>query len=389
MATYNSRILTLLTFSVISVSCSLNSPKIHDRYLASTAILDQNGKELGREVIPPEETAATEEILKLVKQGYAHHSSRSGNDPARRIIHGKHHGCVQADFRVNSDLPKKLRHGIFLPGARFPAWVRLSNGSGETNHDSRPDGRGLAIKLMKVDGEKLGNEKHTQDLLLQNAPNFFAADVASYVSFMKFAAYPGMKGVSEFLSSANIKTHRDRKAIGILVKSGTSIKNPLTAEYYSALPQRLGPYAMKLRARPCKGQVAPDSGLFQRFDKNFLSEVMTKHLKKRDACIEIAVQVQTDASLMPIEDATVIWDQKKSPFISVAEVRIPAQEFNSERRKDFCENISYSPWNSINDHRPLGGLNRVRRAVYEHSQGHRHHLNHQSKSEPNPDETYE
>lgn len=351
------------------------------------ASVDSKGRVLGEEVIPPTEEAATKEILELVKAGY---SKPKPADPTLRIIHAKQHGCVRAEFKINSDIPEKFRHGIFSePGAVYPAWARLSNGAGKAQHDSMPDARGLAIKLMNVDGPKLADEKETQDLLLQSSPIFFAADVAAYVKFMKFSAKGGAAGVGDLIRSVNIKDPNDRREIKLLVTdSAANIKNPLTAEYFSALPQKLGPHAMKMKAAPCAPK-GPEAGLRDKLKKNFLNEVMTEQLAKSDACIELSIQLQTDAVEMPIENATVKWDPSLSPFVSVAKLYIPKQNFSSERRQEFCQHISFNPWHSIEAHRPLGGLNRVRKLVYEHSQKYRLNLNNQQRSEPQASEMHE
>jgi hypothetical protein len=343
--------------------------------------------QLGQEVIPPEEAEATKEILELVAHGYSHY--KPTEPPAGRIIHHKEHGCVKAEFKILKDLPQNLRYGVFAESKTYPAWVRVSNGSGARQHDSIPDARGLAIKLMDVDGEKLLDEKKTQDFLLQSAPNFFAKDVADYVKFMKQSADPGLKGVAEMIKDINLRDNSDRKSVAILARSGDLPKNPLTANYYSALPQRLGPLAMKLHARPCPDAKAPEASLTARLKKNFLKDVMEQQLSEKDACIELLVQVQTDAVKMPIENAMVTWDPALSPFVPVAQIHIPKQAFTSEKRRDFCENISFTPWHSLEAHRPLGGLNRVRKLVYGHSQSHRHKLNNQKSFEPVSGEIYE
>jgi hypothetical protein len=33
----------------------------------------------------------------------------------------------------------------------------------------------------------------------------------------------------------------------------------------------------------------------------------------------------------------------------------------------FVENLSWNPWNALSEHRPLGGINRARKVVYEDS----------------------
>ncbi|WPU63826.1 catalase family protein [Peredibacter starrii] len=373
---------SLSTLAVL-VSCS----HVNKREVAS---VDSNGKKLGVEVVPPTEEAATKEVLALVKASY--NKPQPGNSYALRIIHGKQHGCVRGEFKINSDIPEKYRFGVFAePGSTFPAWARLSNGSGKKQHDSMPDARGLAIKLMEVKGAKLADEKGTQDLLFQSKPVFFASDVQAYVKFMKFTAKGGAGGVGDLIKSTNLMDPKDRKGIQILATgSADHIKNPLTAEYFSALPQRLGSHqAMKMKAYPCPPKNGPEAGLKDQMKKDYLNMIMTEHLASSDACVEVAIQLQTDAEKMPIEDATVAWDPALSPFVPVAQLIIPKQSFSSEKRQDFCEHLAFNPWHSIEAHRPIGGLNRVRKLVYEHSQHFRHDLNNQRRSEPQANESYE
>ncbi len=100
------------------------------------------------------------------------------------------------------------------------------------------------------------------------------------------------------------------------------------------------------------------------------------------------VQFQTDAEAMPVEDATVEWDEAASPFRKVATVRIPAQSFDSPAQMEFCENLAFNPWRSLAEHRPLGGLNRARKDLYAELAGFRHERNQVSYSEPTGDETF-
>jgi hypothetical protein len=97
---------------------------------------------------------------------------------------------------------------------------------------------------------------------------------------------------------------------------------------------------------------------------NYLREAMTKHLASQDACFDFKIQLQTDAVKMPIEDPTVEWDEQESPYVKVATIRIPAQNFNTEERKCFDEKQSFSPWHTLPEHQPLGGVNRARKRIY-------------------------
>jgi hypothetical protein len=360
-----------------------NCSQISNRNVASHKILDQNGLELAKEVIPADEEESTKQIISLIGEGYAHYNPKDLKPAAHRIIHGKEHGCVEATFKVKENIPKDLQYGIFSKlGTSFQSWIRFSNGSGRPQHDGMPDARGLAIKLVNLENE----EVQSQDFLLQSSPIFFVSNVKEYIKFMKFNAHPGPAGIGELLSSSNLSNPKEQSNLkALLLDSAALIESPLRAKYYSALPQALGPYAMKLHARACNSKGAgPKNNLLS---SNFLGEALKKELAAKPGCMELLVQVQNDAVKMPIEDAMVKWDEQISPFIPVATITIPNQNFQTKERKTFCENISFNPWNTISDHQPLGGLNRVRRVVYEESSKLRHHLNNTepSKTERNED----
>jgi hypothetical protein len=76
---------------------------------------------------------------------------------------------------------------------------------------------------------------------------------------------------------------------------------------------------------------------------------------------------------LAIEDATAVWDETATPFRSVARVTIPVQEPDTGASRTNCEELFFTPWHSLSDHRPLGGINRLRNEVYFASSMHRHH----------------
>ena len=84
-----------------------------------------------------------------------------------------------------------------------------------------------------------------------------------------------------------------------------------------------------------------------------------------DVAFDFFVQFQTDARTMPIEDASVEWSERDSPYVRVAEVRIPRQAIDAPGRDQACERTSFSPWHCLAEHRPLGGMNRARREIYQ------------------------
>jgi hypothetical protein len=83
-----------------------------------------------------------------------------------------------------------------------------------------------------------------------------------------------------------------------------------------------------------------------------------------------------------MEDATITWDERQSPFLTVARLLIPAQTFETKGQMRFCEDLSYTPWHSLPAHRPLGSLNRIRKDVYQAISKLRHAHNHTPRTEP-------
>ena len=118
---------------------------------------------------------------------------------------------------------------------------------------------------------------------------------------------------------------------------------------------------VKVSAAPCTKQPVAK---VDRKDPNFLRAEMKAELAKDDACFALMVQPQVRGKNMPVEDPTVEWSERDSPFVTVASITVRKQEFDTERQNEFCENLSFSPWHAVEAHRPIGGLNRLRKAVY-------------------------
>ncbi len=323
----------------------------------------------GNEEVPANEDAATRQIVQMIEESVR---AEAKNSAAHRDAHVKAHGCVQAEFRVLQKLPKELQVGIFAEPRTYSAWIRYSNGSGKIQDDSVGDGRGMAIKLMGVERSESG----TQDFVMVNHPVFIVRNAADYVDFQKAIAedsplnffFPG-------LNPFNFRLHELRIANAIRT---ANVANPLSTRYWSMTPYLFGDTAMKFSARGCEAA----SLLDKTSSSNFLRENMQKHLARNEACFDFLVQLRKPTGEMPIEDPTVEWSEKDSPFIPVAQITIPPQEFDSPGQLKFCENLSFTPWHAVPEHRPLGGINRVRKTVYDTVSRIRHELNNDERIEP-------
>jgi hypothetical protein len=335
---------------------------------------------LGEESAAPDETSIAERTLALVKRGLI---ETPRGELVRRDAHPKAHGAVHGTFTVLADIPEALRHGLFAKPATYPVWIRFSNGN--QTPDYRGDIRGMGIKLCQVMGEKiLHDEKHTQDFLLIANTTMPVGGPAEYLALFEallnhspWAAIKGIAPVHLFGAMAYLAR--------IALSQAT---NPLLMRYWSTTPYKLGNGAVKYSARPCASM---NAGAFKRPEDpgpNFLREVMAALLLERDACFDFMVQPQTDPQSMPIEDAAVEWSETASPFVKVGNLHIPKQRFESKAQDTFCENLSINPWHTLVEHRPLGGINRVRRAVYEDISAYRHMRNDAPRIEPTGDERF-
>jgi Catalase len=336
---------------------------------------------LGQEYAPANEAQAIAEIerisLDLLRADYQPHTI-----PAKRDAHAKHHGCVRAQFTVKSELPASLKVGVFREPRTFHAWVRFSNGARYTQNDGKGDTRGIAIKLLGVPGDKvLESERHeqTQDFTLVNHPVFAIRNAADYLELFHWRE-KGEKAILRFFFPGLNPTQWRLHEFGISrAINAKKISSPLDIQYWSMVPYKLGDQAIKYMVKP--RSPAPAIATPPQ-NPHYLHEVMVNHLADREAVFDFFVQVQTDPVKMPVEDPTISWDEALSPFQPVATLTIPAQAFNSAEQMEFCEHLSYTPWHALPEHCPLGGINRVRRVVYEASARFRHDLNNMPYREP-------
>lgn len=335
------------------------------------------------ESIPPGEAQQiaelTELTLKLLKQRYG------GNLNVLRAVHPKDHGCVKAVFEVSPDLPAELRVGVFSrPGRKYDAWIRFSNAAAIVGPDLTPGlpasarngSRGMAIKLMGVEGRPIidGEGPTTQDFLMVNLPVFPFANVSDYLELNR-ALFEHKDDVVKAFGAfaAKVPPERAMRAGQINTQiRAISLASPLESRYFSAAPFLFGKdRVMKFGVRPSQ---AARSAMPENPGPNYLREAAIKHLRHKPAYFEFLVQVRpATAAGLAIEDVTVEWKEEEVPFQRVACITIPAQEFDSPASRAVCENLFFTPWHSIEEHRPLGGINRLRKAVYLESSRHRHH----------------
>ena len=328
------------------------------------------------ERLAPNEVQGTKEIEQYILNSLKNSHVQG---PMTRDVHAKHHGCVTAQFQVNNQvLPPNLRVGVFAQNKTYPTWIRFSNGnSSNTNPDIKGDVRGMAVKLMQVPGQKLlpGQENaSTQDFMLINNKEFFIENMQDYIQFSEATA----KGN---LSLAKFAITHPRVMYRIYTIFNKETINPVETEFFSSTAYKLGNTAVKYKVRPCH---APQSTMPPNPGPDYLREALSQSLSQGEACFEFMVQANNgNLQQMPVENATVAWPESISPYVPVARLTIPQQNFESPQQMDFCENLSFTPWHTLPEHKPLGVHNRVRKSVYELVSSFRHEFNGVQRREPN------
>lgn len=344
---------------------------------------------LGEALYPNEAQMADSMAAQI--EGMLRQTYQPGN--FRRDAHPKAHGCVKAQFQVLDNLPAALQQGVFIPGKTYSAWIRFSNGSNDaTRLDIKGDARGMAIKLMGVTGSSLATSTGimvgipqngsattymTQDFILSNHPVFFVKDPARYQSFFKdlSSKNPLKKLLLPFALGA-------KGSLIALQTTRSKIPNPLQTRYWSQVPYQLGTgmqrQAVKYSVKPCSSQ---QDAMPKHPAPDYLRAALKHSLQQDDACMQFMLQPRTSTA-MSVEDSMTEWKEAQAPFYPVATIRIPQQDFDTPAQNAFCENLSFNPWHSLPEHKPLGAMNRLRSVIYPHISQLRHSMNGVPQDEP-------
>jgi len=331
---------------------------------------------LGEQYFQDEEKIAFETadtIEKDLRKQY-----RTGN--VKRDVHAKLTGLVEAEFSVNENIPVLLAKGVFVPGKTYPAYIRFSNGSAlPVRSDKKPDGRGMAIKLLNVPGVKIldnAKEASTQDFVMQNHTAFFTSSPSTYLAVMK-------RINGNIFDKLSLPFVLGLKGLMLAGKfNGGKISNPLQIRYNSISPYQLGVGTGKIAVKYCAKPVsAVTDAMPQNAPDDFLRKAMQNTLNNGDVLFKFYVQPKTSDN-MSVEDYTVEWDEQQAPFYEVATIRIPRQYFQTAELDSLGENLSFNPWHTLPEHRPLGCLNRVRKIVYERISRVRREMNKVPVQEP-------
>lgn len=298
---------------------------------------------------------------------------------AVRAVHAKMHGIFEGELVVEPGLPPELAQGLFAQGGTYKVVLRLSTNPGDILDDSVSAPRGLALKILDVPGERLPDSQgeRTHNLILVNAPAFAAPDAKAFLGSLKqLAATTDKAEWAKKLLSATLRgVETALEAVGgksamLSTMGGTPITHPLGDSYYSQVPFQHGDYIAKYALVPVSSNLTELTGdRVNTSDRpDALREVVRDTLIEQGGVWELRVQLCTDLDTMPVEDASVQWDEEASPYRTVGRITAPPQmSLGTELAAMTDEQTYFSPWHGLAAHQPLGSVNRARRQAYERS----------------------
>lgn len=324
------------------------------------------------ETIPTDEADDIQRVLQAMERLLVRNQAETG--PFRANVHVKTHGFAQGELRILPNLPDELSQGLFSQAATYRSVVRFSNAASREQSDAVPDGRGMAIKVLGVTGDLEFSDASSgpaQDFVMINHPTFFARNVKDFLRLQEVLAR-GDDGSLATLGAAltggdwnPMQWHW--REVGTLARIAAQLPtHPASTTYFSMAPIRYGNYVAKYRAKPAGDRLDSYLDLVQRLvtEPDAMRLALTETLRSQEILFELQVQLRTSEKTMPIEDATVEWSECESPFRTVAHLLLPRQEIAALPRQEYYKDLSFNVWHALAAHRPLGGINRVRRRAY-------------------------
>lgn len=331
---------------------------------------------------PAADEAQTIEALSDALRHVSETTFRDGGH-ALRSVHAKSHGLLSGELQVRGDLPAAYAQGIFARAASYPVVMRFSTNPGDVLDDSVTVPRGLALKVVGVEGERLpGAEGQvTQDFVMADAPAFAAATPKKFLGTLRLLAKTTdtPQVLKKALSTVLRGAERAVEAVGgksttLVNLGGHASTNILGETFYTQVPLLFGSYFGKLSVAPASPELTALTGapVSTSGRPDALRGAVNETIPASGGTWEVRVQLCTDLERMPVEDASVAWPEELSPYVTVARIVVPAQTGWSEARaRAVDDGLSFSPWHGIAAHRPLGGIMRARRSTYEMSAGFR------------------
>ena len=108
--------------------------------------------------------------------------------------------------------------------------------------------------------------------------------------------------------------------------------NVLLSTYWTMGAVRHGDHIAKVRfaPAPASAEAVEQRVIDVAADPDAYRRALAMELKQRPFEFELQVQLCMNLDLMPVQDVTVEWMEAFSPFVTVAKVRLPAQDISGD-----------------------------------------------------------
>lgn len=281
--------------------------------------------------------------------------ARRGDGTVRRGFHAKGlFGVPRAVFRCAAQLPAALQVGVFQPSKEYPAVVRFSSSLSDVQPDGNRQGHGIAFRITAPEG--------IQDVLLSDSPASHARDAEQFMALAD--ALTSKSRIATIVRLARrVGTGEAIRMLRTVLRTSTSnMTSMATASYWSRTPFSFAGTAVRFVMRPHNAAAARAGN-----GSDYLHEEMRRRLAGSDVVFDLAAQLFVDAKRTPIEDGSVEWLESVSPPVPLGRLTLPRQDLTSEAslaQAAQIDSLALTPWNVVGDIRPLGSLNRARKAVY-------------------------
>jgi hypothetical protein len=297
---------------------------------------------------------------------------------AIRSVHAKTQGILEGYLEVDAGLPCELAQGLFSSPGRYPVVMRFSTVPGDILDDSVSTPRGLAVKIIGVNGERLGGSEGdvTQDFVLVNGPTFGAPNPGKFLPVITLLAKTTdrMQGIKKVLSAVMRQVQRvivaltGRPNVTVATLGGQPETHILGEIFYNQAPVRFGDFVAKISVAPISRELIALQGspLNVNGVPNGIREAVIEFFRRNGGEWELRAQLCMDLDTMPIENAAVVWPEETSPYRRVARIVVGPPAASSDSRSRIVDDgMQFSPWHGLAAHRPLGGIMRARKKVYE------------------------
>src|SRR5262245_17605137 len=352
------------------------------------------------ETIDPDLDRLMEQIIAFWEKTVRESPVVEGSGRAVRGAHAKTYGVVKAEVRILRNVPPAYAQGIYAKPGRHDALIRYSSASNHLGADATLGGvLGLAMKMFDVPGSKLVEDEPdstTFDLVLKNSPIFIANTAKHYLRIQEVGnnvpqyLARGKAGFHELLTDfVTGKGTFERsdwawdELLAFVKVSQTPVRNPLLTTFWSMAAVRHGDYVAKIRLAPASENTM--RVLHRELDLRSRPDVfyptLVDELQSSAYDFDLQVQLCTDLEAMPVNDTTVEWPEKLSPFVTVGRVHVPRQDISGTENFEKMDALAFNQWRVTEEHRPLGEIMQVRR-IYSASAKVRRTLNHQPQTEP-------